>query len=143
MEQVEQIEESTLFKEDEAEQLVKLQNLRFTLIDKLTEGYTKLPNDRSGTELLATLINGGDDQVFKKVNLRLKAKENETATNLTGLVAQVLLKYNENGPSAKEIERKVKLGEEFELKDAVPGELDVGISSFTLSDLENMKVAKK
>lgn len=109
--------------------------VRTKLIDKLTNGGEKLPDDKSDKALLVALMDGADKQVFTKAKIKAAEGANEALGSLTELATKVLLsrKHKVRAPRPY---NELTEPEGVSFRPPAPGETDIGLKPLTLADIQ-------
>jgi regulator of replication initiation timing len=126
-----------VFSEEENSILLENRKLRRVLTNLLTTdetGKTVLPKGTADKALLAQLIDGMDKEATTRAKLRIAVKANDNAANLTALAARTLIghKVPVRKPSSPE---QRALPSDVQVPDIVPGETDIGVTTFTLETI--------
>jgi len=124
-----------LFSEEDTLALNANRSLRRLLINSLSP-TGKVPEDKADKSMLIQLMNGMDSEIIGRARLKVAAKTDENVTNLTGLVAQALMKHKVNAP-VRTGPREVTLPATIKVTNPVPGEMDQGVVRVTLEEIQN------
>ena len=124
-----------LFSAEDLDTLKENRRLRKALINNLAKD-DKVPFDKADKSMLISLLSGLDSEILTRARIKVAAKTEETASNLTQLVGQALMSYK---PSAGEPvkPRITTLPDTVKATNIVPGETDFGNRQITLDDLKD------
>lgn len=132
-----QILADQFFSNKEKQQLEKIQDLRFMLIDKLTrgeDGEVKIPGPTSEKLLLVDLMNNADKSNKDRAKLRIASKATEVAGINSQEIAEVLRRHRvaTQTPATQE-ERELPAS--IKPDDIVPGEMSIGVENISIHEI--------
>lgn len=124
-----------VFLKDELQILNSNRKIRQQLVKNLIGETYKLPDENADKTALLHLLDGLDKDAVQRAKLRLASKANDTMTDIKAVVAEALKRHRPT-PSRPDGQRPSLSTLEYELTDAVPGELDQGMIPLSSKDID-------
>lgn len=126
-------ETDDVFEKDDSILLTENRNLKRQLIKNLAPEGT-VPGSTSEKILLMGLINSVDQEIMTRTKIRIDRKSDKEGNDLRAIVANALL--NCRPPKNKVTEQDFVPPSDIKDRDALPGELDVGLIPLSIKSLD-------
>lgn len=132
MNEIEIIEESTIFNHNESRLLNKTMDIREKIVDQMASAG--LPTKAHELLALNAIMNDMDKQVMDKVKLRVKQEEDDNKNKTVAMVAEILGRIDSNKGYVPMSNKDINLPDTYLPNDIVPGETDVSPDKLSLAD---------
>lgn len=132
MNEIEIIEESTIFNHNESRLLNKTMDIREKIVDQMASAG--LPTKAHELLALNAVMNDMDKQVMDKVKLRVKQEEDDNKNKTVAMVAEILGRIDSNKGYVPMSNKDINLPDTYLPNDIVPGETDVSPDKLSLAD---------
>lgn len=132
MNEIEIIEESTIFNHNESRLLNKTMDIREKIVDQMASAG--LPTKAHELLALNAVMNDMDKQVMDKVKLRVKQEEDDNKNKTVAMVAEILGRIDSNKGYIPMSNKDINLPDTYLPNDIVPGETDVSPDKLSLAD---------
>lgn len=132
MNEIEVIEESTIFNHNESRVLNKTMDIREKIVDQMASAG--LPTKAHELLALNAIMNDMDKQVMDKVKLRVKQEEDDNKNKTVAMVAEILGRIDSNKGYIPMSNKDIDLPDKYLPNDIVPGETDVSPDKLSLAD---------
>ena len=126
-------ETDDVFEKDDTVLLTENRNLKRQLIMNLAPKGA-VPGSTSEKILLMGLINSMDQEIMTRTKIRIDRKSDKEGNDLRAIVANALLSCRP--PKNKITEQDLLPPPDIKDRDALPGELDVGLIPLTIKSLD-------
>ena len=132
MNEIEVIEESTIFNHNESRLLNKTMDIREKIVDQMASAG--LPTKAYELLALNAVMNDMDKQVMDKVKLRVKQEEDDNKNKTVAMVAEILGRIDSNRGYIPMSNKDINLPDKYLPNDIVPGETDISPDKLSLAD---------
>lgn len=132
MNEIEVIEESTIFNHNESRLLNKTMDIREKIVDQMASAG--LPTKANELLALNAVMNDMDKQVMDKVKLRVKQEEDDNKNKTVAMVAEILGRIDSNRGYIPMSNKDINLPDKYLPNDIVPGETDISPDKLSLAD---------
>ncbi len=132
MNEIEVIEESTIFNHNESRLLNKTMDIREKIVDQMASAG--LPTKAHELLALNAVMNDMDKQVMDKVKLRVKQEEDDNKNKTVAMVAEILGRIDSNRGYIPMSNKDINLPDKYLPNDIVPGETDISPDKLSLAD---------
>lgn len=123
-----------LFSSEDQEELDSVRKTRIALMNELSKPGKLIPDSTGDKIMLMQLLDGREKAVIQKTRLKISAKTEENATNLTSMVAAVLLQTKVTRPEIQR-PRELKLDNALKHSNPVPGMMEIGTVQVRYEDV--------
>lgn len=131
MNNIDIIEESTVFNHEESRILNKTNKIREQIVDQMSADG--LPTKAHEIAVLNQTLNDMDKQVMDKVKIRSKQEEDNNKNKTITMVAEILGRIDANKGKVMS-NREIDLPDNYLPKDIVPGETEINPDKLSLSE---------
>ena len=132
MNEIEVIEESTIFNHNESRLLNKTMDIREKIVDQMASAG--LPTKAHELLALNAVMNDMDKQVMDKVKLRVEQEEDDNKNKTVAMVAEILGRIDSNRGYIPMSNKDINLPDKYLPNDIVPGETDISPDKLSLAD---------
>lgn len=128
-------EQNDALSDEDRATLDHTRHIRQTLVKSLVGENIRLPDDKTDKAVLLSLLDGIDKDVVNRNRIKIAAKTEQAIGNMSGVIAQALLKHRPGEPLIFE-DRIIELPDSIPAVQTVPGEMSIGVISLTQEDLD-------